>query len=347
MLPTPVLDVAIGLSLFYLLLGLICTTVNEMIASGRKSRATFLDKGIGRLLGGDDALKKQLYEHPLIQSLAEEAKGAKQTCPSYIPADKFATALMDLVSGKDKSLMDVGAIRTGAKTAGGEPFQIAMNALIDQSQGDPAKLRANIETWFNDGMDRVTGWYKRNSQFNALMLACAITLVVNADTVHAVNVLWTNPVARAEAVSIAEKKVKEPPPTIEYKEKDDPTSSELTETPTSPEQGLSDEQKKLLGELTGWRTDWDKVMGQQGSARWSTAGMIIAGHLLGWILTALAVSLGAPFWFDTLNRFMNIRSSGRAPDEPRDKSSSASTVVQVAPQPAAPPVTPAPEPGNA
>jgi len=35
------------------------------------------------------------------------------------------------------------------------------------------------------------------------------------------------------------------------------------------------------------------------------------------------VSLGAPFWFDTLNRFMNIRNAGRAPDEPRDKSSSA------------------------
>ena len=89
MLPTPVLDVAIGLSLFYLLLGLICTTVNEMIASWRKSRATFLDKGIGRLLGGNSDLKKLLYEHPLIKSLAEDDK---QICPSYIPADKFATA---------------------------------------------------------------------------------------------------------------------------------------------------------------------------------------------------------------------------------------------------------------
>jgi hypothetical protein len=36
---------------------------------------------------------------------------------------------------------------------------------------------------------------------------------------------------------------------------------------------------------------------------------------VGWALTTVAVSLGAPFWFDTLNRFMNLRSSGKSPDE--------------------------------
>jgi hypothetical protein len=35
----------------------------------------------------------------------------------------------------------------------------------------------------------------------------------------------------------------------------------------------------------------------------------------GWFLTALAASLGAPFWFDTLNRFVNIRNAGRPPGE--------------------------------
>ena len=35
----------------------------------------------------------------------------------------------------------------------------------------------------------------------------------------------------------------------------------------------------------------------------------------GWLLTAFAVSLGAPFWFDLLNRFINLRVSGKAPEE--------------------------------
>ena len=45
-------------------------------------------------------------------------------------------------------------------------------------------------------------------------------------------------------------------------------------------------------------------------------------HFLGWLLTALAATLGAPFWFDTLNRILSIRSAGKAPEErpkpPRD-----------------------------
>jgi hypothetical protein len=45
----------------------------------------------------------------------------------------------------------------------------------------------------------------------------------------------------------------------------------------------------------------------------------MVAHLPGWIVTVLAISLGAPFWFDFLNRFMNLRSSGRAADEPRSK----------------------------
>jgi hypothetical protein len=37
--------------------------------------------------------------------------------------------------------------------------------------------------------------------------------------------------------------------------------------------------------------------------------------ILGLLLTAVAASLGAPFWFDMLNKVMNIRSSGKAPEE--------------------------------
>ena len=48
----------------------------------------------------------------------------------------------------------------------------------------------------------------------------------------------------------------------------------------------------------------------------------------GLLITGLAVSLGAPFWFDTLNRFMNIRNAGRAPDESRGKTKPADNQPQ-------------------
>ena len=65
---------------------------------------------------------------------------------------------------------------------------------------------------------------------------------------------------------------------------------------------------------------WKKTHTEAGMRSWMWN--VIPGHLLGWIITLLAVSLGAPFWFDTLNRFVNIRGAGRSPNEPRDKNSS-------------------------
>jgi len=38
-------------------------------------------------------------------------------------------------------------------------------------------------------------------------------------------------------------------------------------------------------------------------------------HSLGWLLTAMAISLGAPFWFDILNKVVTVRASGKAPEE--------------------------------
>jgi hypothetical protein len=37
-------------------------------------------------------------------------------------------------------------------------------------------------------------------------------------------------------------------------------------------------------------------------------------RILGWVLTALALSLGAPFWFDLLNRLISVRHGMRKPD---------------------------------
>ncbi len=37
--------------------------------------------------------------------------------------------------------------------------------------------------------------------------------------------------------------------------------------------------------------------------------------IFGLLLTAGAASLGAPFWFDVLNKIITIRSAGKAPEE--------------------------------
>ena len=316
----PILDVAIGLSLLYLLLALVSTTLLEMIAGWRKTRATFLDRGIQRLLGGDAELTKRFFQHPLISSLAP---GSRDVRPSYIPAHKFATVLLDLLSGTGRPRTDLAAVRAGTQALGNDALRQSLTALLDSANDQPAALKQEIELWFNDGMDRVSGWYKRNSHRNALVIAAAVTLILNVDTLLVTRLLWTNPAIRAAVVEDARvratKASPEELPLVEYQNPDDATESTIVASRTSAEV-LSASEQKLLGSLTGWEADWESLR----SANFSWAAwLVLLAHLPGWIITALAVSLGAPFWFDTLNRFMSIRNAGRAPDERRDKTKSA------------------------
>ena len=360
----PILDVAIGLCFFYLLLGLICSAVNEIIAAKWKRRAAYLDRGINSLLAGDTALKKLLYGHPLIESLVRRdsskvAKGGHaDICPSYIPADKFATALMDILSGTGKPHTDVNAVKEGVATKT-PPLKDAMTALIDGAEMDAAvqaqdaakgpaaplsasppapsqeqiaaALHKKIEDWFNDAMDRVSGWYKVKSQIWNWILAAAVTLLLNADTLHVADVLWTSPTTRAAVVQAAAARIDKPPeqalPIVDYSNPNDATAS--TPKDLSPEDALTPDEKKILGELTGWAPDWKKLGTKSGDGRggaWIAAfSGLIWDHLFGWILTVIAISMGAPFWFDVLKRFMNIRNAGRKPGDQRPKTEPSKT----------------------
>ncbi len=44
-------------------------------------------------------------------------------------------------------------------------------------------------------------------------------------------------------------------------------------------------------------------------------------HFLGWLITALAISLGAPFWFDLLNKFIVVRSTVKPREKSREEQS--------------------------
>jgi hypothetical protein len=80
-----------------------------------------------------------------------------------------------------------------------------------------------------------------------------------------------------------------------------------------------------LSSLRGWADDRSRlsadlvVKGDSLGVRSTWLAGAAVTHLPGWIVTILAIGLGAPFWFDLLNRFMNLRNAGRASDEPRSK----------------------------
>src|SRR5436190_22299908 len=63
MFNSPVLEVAIGMIFFYLLLSLICTALNELIEAWLKNRAYDLEHGIRKLLDDPDPNARGFATH--------------------------------------------------------------------------------------------------------------------------------------------------------------------------------------------------------------------------------------------------------------------------------------------
>src|SRR5437870_10372472 len=109
MFGSQILDVAIGLVLLYLLIGLITSALNEWIAHVMGLRASTLEQGIRKLLNDPDGqtFVEKLYRHPLIQGISPtRGWGPVPPHPSYIPARDFAFALLDVVAPTNSRSQD-------------------------------------------------------------------------------------------------------------------------------------------------------------------------------------------------------------------------------------------------
>ena len=269
-----ILDVAIGLVFVYMLLSLLCSTINEQVITRILSlRAKTLETGIKNMLNDPKReLTMKIYENPLIKGLSQNAASGKARKPSYIPSDIFAHAVMAL---------DVVQANKNTPDIQNSPVPQALALIIQKANGDSAKELAYIEHWYNDTMDRVSGWYKRNVQIIIFILGFVIVVGLNVDTLAIITNLSNDTVIRAGFVSAVQGSAASP------SHADLPTLQKAFE------------QIQLV---IGWSsatlpTDWSS---------WIL-------KIVGLLATIFAVSLGAPFWFDLLNKFTSFRSSGPPP----------------------------------
>jgi len=331
----PYLDLAIAMSFIFLLLALTCSTLNETIAGIINSRGKTLEKGVVELLR-DTGLKDKVYAHPLIQGL-QKTMTAGGRLPSYISSNNFALALMDILTGP-AAANDPGALLKGVAQLGDSPTKKVLTAVLQNPKF--ATDQERLEAWFEQGMGRVSGWYKRTSQVRVFVLAAIVTILMNADTLKIFRTLWNNPTISAVVVESAKERLQkgrpdpESLPMVNYDNPDDPTASTPTLVPDKDKDIVSPDEKKLLGQVMGWQGDWyDDWPGHANPGFVSWIVYLLKERLGGWVITILAVSLGAPFWFDVLNKFMNARNAGKPPEK-SSESSSAQSKPPAQPQPA-------------
>ena len=339
----PILDVAIGLSFVYLLLSTICTALTEGITTQNRSRSKFLERGIESLLG--KAAKEDFFAHPVIRSFVSTtgdspprkmmrkmmgaSRSEKKTwaradkLPSYLPGDKFALVAREIAEkkGDDGKLLH-------------QDLTNAVNAVLRGAVTEAEKNKA-LQVWYDQVMERVGGWYKRHAQTWVRILAVVVVVVLNADTIHITNVLWSDPTVRQLAVEQAKARLKQPPPepvSVEYTDADETLPDEAPGEIGTPGDssdkhlGVTEEQWQLLNQLMSWDEDKKALKALQASnagasawgINWSWLGGVLRRHGLGWFLSMVAVSLGAPFWYGALNRLVNIRNAG-APGKKEEK----------------------------
>jgi hypothetical protein len=291
MFGSEMLDVAIGMIFMYLLLSLLCSAINELIEGRLKNRAADLEKGLRELLDDKDGtgLVKQLYEHGMVNGLFKgnynPAATDKSNLPSYIPSRNFALAILGILVPENPAAGSPVNLRDTVGKISNAKVKNALTAMLTVAGEDVDKLRDNIESWFNSAMDRVSGWYKRRSQLIVFTVGFIAAGAMNVNSISLANDLWVHKAQRDALVTASQGYLGNHAGQI------------------GQDTGLTSnvEEIKKYGLPIGWNIEWHRD--QKG---WLLFGI---WALLGWFLTACAVSLGAPFWFDMLNKLIVVRST--------------------------------------
>jgi hypothetical protein len=196
-----------------------------------------------------------------------------------------------------------------------------------------AKARNNVETWFNDSMDRVSGVYKRYAQNLAMLIGILLAILLNVDSITITTYLWRQPSVREALAAQAR--------TFELDQQ---------QLQTNPEQAMANFSRQFAGINlpVGWTIKKSvepaylnsgcqlfptRSITSEAGTPTETFGIPVFGSticiapaqpnnqnnlllfLVGVFITAIAARLGAPFWFDVLKRVVNLRSTGPNPAE--------------------------------
>jgi hypothetical protein len=326
-------NVALGLGFVFFAFSLIASGVNELVRKALNTRAKALWKALKQILetgrepfrGGGDRLGIALADgapikpeperavgsltaggvlaHPIILSLDPTHHGRKSRL-SFIPPREFASVAVDILGhGTEGSTLD--RIR-GAVPSLPEPVRTELLQLLEQAGDRLDEFRDAVEEWFDGRMQRVSDWYKRRTRWALAAYGLFIAVIFNVNAITTTQELWTNDVVSDAVAQLANEQV-----------------GILTPAEGSAECGqdcVEADVSRILD--TGLPIGWDPACGSEGcslgdygraiwdavSTGWDS-GLL---NVLGWLLTAAALAMGATFWFDLLRKAAGLRGGRRS-----------------------------------
>ena len=340
-----VLETVIGLVFVFAVFASVVSVLTEVIARFIGLRGEYLMRGLRTLLdgGGEFSLnpfqltsrapKPDAPVNPLIARVLAQPpleacadQGAmpahagnaalsnkdRRKLPSYLSARSVAQSIIAVVVPDANGTTTMNQIRAGLADLPDGAAKSALQQLAAQTETDIARFRNDVEHWYDDQMDRVSGWYKRHVRWISLVIGFLLVLAFNLNAVTIARSLYSDEALRGAVVTEA--------------------ADAATCGAKDPALCVSDLRAEVakftgVGLPLGWGTvaacatpsvcTWGQATGlldpTTGAGFGSDAGFLL-GAFAGWALMVLTLLPGARFWFDALSRLGSLRSSGPKPE---------------------------------
>ncbi|MBW4632708.1 MAG: hypothetical protein KME30_12670 [Iphinoe sp. HA4291-MV1] len=308
-----------------------------------------------------EKVEKEFRE--LTKKFDQKSLGVKQSAPSYIPSETFAVTLLETLkipelinhvnnpSEEFKTnlhmiLASYKELKTSINNPESESYQkiqriygnidqnfknfvndelpdyvpdnliTSLSVLaqrsrikIDDLREEMNQFKKEVETWFDRSMDRASGVYKRNAKGVAILIGVSVAILTNTDTFHLLRRLSQDSAIRSAI-----------------------TQSAIQQGSFLNNSDNRKQVEKLLGDASipiGWQ-NISQQFEPLNTSRGNSVNSLLLGIwvvfklICGWIVSGLAIAMGAPFWFDILNKVINVRNSGPKPvaytkDQPPEK----------------------------
>ena len=333
----PILDLVVGMIFIYFLLSIICSSAVEIILSANRIRARVLEEWLRKIFskevtidGKTISLATAIMDHCTTTALSKTGKST-----SYIDAKNFTSALLERISYDPSKPLNIPAkiqdfvesiqksdllpqeLKRVFLMYANEAIE-TFNEVTDKVTSEVDLFRGKIENWFDTSMQRVGGSFKsRYMRPWTFVVAALAAILLNADSMSIAKYLYSNPDARVKLASQAMNDVKDS--SLQHYLDDlkkstdftrnDSVKASLEQIQTNISERVNDVKmaKQSLEDVIplGWDTNnWHKTTASAGS---------FLLKLLGLVLTVFAIMMGAPFWFDTLNKISNLRGTGSKP----------------------------------
>ncbi|MET3119592.1 hypothetical protein AAKU64_003833 [Undibacterium sp. GrIS 1.8] len=227
--------------------------------------------------GISDLLELQKNLDPVIQTIILHPRiSPPDKKLSYLSSQGFASTVVHVLSGAgDASQTQFERLNLAIHQLPDGRFKKILLLAVDRANHDLKVVEQEIAEWFDESMDHVAGQFKRFSSYLSFALGGILAFGLNLNALAVCNALWQSPVLRAQAIAAAS----------------------VAQAPSVMTTASSDQVLKMFG------------------FQYFFISFPTGITLLGCLITAFAISMGAPFWFDFLQNILklNVRGTGDKP----------------------------------